>query len=240
MKICPQCGVELDETMSACPLCNYHDGDALLHEQDDLAIMEKKSSLFLSEYAKLTRSQKRKLFWELSGIILLSGILVTLIIDFVTFHSITWSRYTVTICLVLFANTTLFSFLRHRWLLMLGGSLVSTSVLLVLLDMFNNKIGWGILLGIPLLLSLYLIIIGITLMIHATRQKGFNIPGYFFLAAGLMSIFVEGITTRYFNHRMSFGWSLIVFTCMLSIAAIFFFIHFRLKRGVDFRRFFHI
>ena len=240
MKICHHCGVELDAQMTDCPLCHFQSGQGFPYEKDDPAIKENRKEKFLSEYVKLTRHQKRKLFWELSGIILFSGILVTLIIDFVTTRSITWSRYTVTVCLVLFANSTLFSFLRHRLLLMLGGSFISTSILLVLLDMYNNKIGWGTELGTPLLLSLYLISYVVTLLAHATKHQGFNMLGYFFLATGLMSLSVEGILTRYFNDSITFGWSLIVFVCMLSIAAIFFFIHYRLKGGVDLRRFFHI
>jgi len=240
MKTCPQCGVELDEQMTVCPLCHFQSGQGVPHEKDDPVITENRREKFLSEYVKLTRRQKRKLFWELSGIILFSGILVTLIIDFVTTGSITWSRYTVTVCLVLFANTTLFSFLRHRLLLMMGGSFISTSLLLVLLDMYNKKVGWGTQLGIPLLLSLYLISFVVTLLARATKHQGFNMLGYFFLAAGLMSLSVEGVLTRYFNNRITFGWSLIAFACMLSITAIFFFIHYRLKGGVDLRRFFHI
>lgn len=240
MKTCPRCGVELDERMTACPLCYFREGDALQPEKNDPATRDPKSDVFLSEYVKLSQHQKRILFWELSGIILFSGILVTVIIDIVTSQRITWSRYTVTVCLVLFVNTTLFSFLRHRRLLLLCGSFISTSLLLVFLDMFNKKIGWGIELGVPLLLTFYLISFGVALLTDAPKRKGFNLLGCIFLASGLMSVCVEGILTRYFNHKISLGWSLIVFACMFSIAAIFYFIHYRLKRGVDLRRFFHI
>jgi hypothetical protein len=36
------------------------------------------------------------------------------------------------------------------------------------------------------------------------------------------------------------GWSLIVFACILPVAVILFYIHYRLNRGTDLRRFFHI
>jgi len=180
------------------------------------------------------------LFWEMSGIILFSGILVTLIINLVLSKSITWSRYSITVCLVLFANISLLSFWRHRLFLLLGGSFVTTSLLLILLDMYNQKIGWGTQLGIPLLLSFYLVIIVLTWIIRKTKQHGFNVLGYIFLSVGFLSLCIEGILSWYFKSDFRFQWSLIVFACMTAIAAILFFIHYRLNRGMDLRRFFHI
>lgn len=240
MIICPQCGVELDEQMTVCPLCNSGmKGDSrpevIPDESEDL-----QSQRMMSDYTSLTQIQKRKLFWELSGLILLSGILVTLIIDLVTSGSITWSRYSVTVCLVLFANVTLLSFWRHRLILLLGGSFLSTSLLLVLLDMYNEKIGWGTQLGVPLLLAFYIVVFLLGMVIKGSKHHGFNIIGFFFTAAGLFSLCIEGIVNRYVKGTIDFHWSLIVFVSMIPIASIFFFIHYRLKKGIELKRFFHI
>ncbi len=241
MKICPQCGVELEEQFQICPLCRHpvHKGWTDPKESSHAAD-EQQYDKFLADYVKLTRDQKRKLFWELSGIILLSCVLITLIIDLVTSGSITWSRYSITVCLVLFANFTLLSFWRHKLVLMLGGSFVSTSLLLVLLDIYNKSIGWGTKLGIPLLLSLYLMIFVFAWLIRMTKQHGFNVLGCFFIAAGVLCVCTEGILSVYFTDHLTFRWSLIVFACMVPVAAILFFIHYRLNRGTDLRRFFHI
>jgi hypothetical protein len=241
MKLCPQCGVELDEHMQVCPLCKYSDFDRQT-DPKDIGIVHgnEPGEKLLSDYVKLTKNQKRKLFWELSGIILFSGILVTLIIDVVTSKTITWSRYSITICLVLFFNTTLLSFLRHKLLILLGGSFLSTSLLLVLLDLYNERIGWGTQLGIPLLFSLYLIIFVLAVVIRLTKQHGFNILGCCFLAVGLLCLCIDGIQSRYLTEEISFHWSLIVFVCLVPIAAILFYIHYRLNRGIELRRFFHI
>jgi hypothetical protein len=241
MKICLQCGVELEEPVQICPLCRYpvHKGRTDPKENSRVADEQQYDKL-LSDYVKLTRDQKRKLFWELSGIILLSCVLITLIIDLVTSGCITWSRYSITVCLVLFANFTLLSFWRHKLLLMLGGSFISTSLLLVLLDIYNKSIGWGTKLGIPLLLSLYLIVFIFAWLIRITKQHGFNVLGYFFIAAGVLCVCTEGILSVYIMDHLTFRWSLIVFACMVPVAAILFFIHYRLNRGTDLRRFFHI
>lgn len=240
MKTCPQCGVELDELMVVCPLCKADLDRPFPATENNNPPDDQLGKKFYKDYSMLTFQQKRKLFWELSGIILFSAILLTLIIDFVTTKSITWSRYTVTVFLVLFVNITLLSFWRHKLLFLLGGSFLSTSALLVLLDMYNKRIGWGTQLGIPLLLAFYIIILLLTLLTRNTRHKGFNILGYCFLAAGIMSMCIEVIISWYFLNDLTLGWSLIVFACMVPIALILFFLHYRLNRGMDLRRFFHI
>jgi hypothetical protein len=241
MKICYNCGVELDEHMQACPLCHFSSFDQPAEPTENSSFLtDQQNERLLSDYVKLTKVQKRKLFWEMSGIILFSGILVTLMIDVVTTKGITWSRYSVTVCLVLFANVTLLSFWRHKLFILLGGSFITTSLLLVLLDLYNNKVGWGSQLGIPLLLSIYLIIYIMTRLFRIIKRHGFNILGLVFIASGVLSLCIEAVLSRYFTNKITFEWSLIVFACMVPISAVLFFIHYRLNRGIELRRFFHI
>lgn len=243
MTICPRCGVELDENMHECPLCNYSASTEKeqVNAQEAFPDFEKsKKEKILSDFENLTRHQKRKLFWELSNIILFSGILVTFIINILIAKRITWSKFSITVCLVLFANITLFSFWRHRLLILLGGSFISTSLLFVLLDLYNERIGWGTQLGIPLLFLVYMGILLMTIVVRMTKQHGFNILGCFFVALGIFSFCTDGILSRYLTGRISIQWGLIVLVCVIPIAAILFHIHYRLNRGVDLRRFFHI
>ena len=239
MKTCPLCGVELEEDMHECPLCKYSDKEQHIEETAN-DFFSPRQEKFLSDYVRLTKNQKRKLFWEISCIILFSGVLITSIIDFVTSGTITWSRYTITVCLVLFVNVTLFSFLRHKLFYLLSGSFLSTSLLLLLLDLYNERIGWGTQLGVPMLLSFYFIVFVLILLIRKTKHQGFNVLGYLFLAAGLLLICVEGILSEYLIHKIMIRWSLIVFASVVPIAGILFYIHYRLSKGIALRRFFHI
>lgn len=239
--ICPNCGVELDANMQACPLCNYADFDNHPKSDQVVSIPEiPQKSKTLSDYVRLTPVQKRKLFWEVSAIILISGIIVTLMIDFVSTKGITWSKYSITACLVLFANITFLSFLRHRLFLLLSGSFLFTSVLLVLFDLYNKDIGWGTRLGIPILFSLYLIFFLFALVLRFTRQHGFNILAWLFLASGLLTLCLDGILSVYTKGVIILHWSLIVVVCIVPVAAILFYIHYRLKKGIELKQFFHI
>jgi len=236
MSYCKKCGVELDENMVFCPLC----GKSVNEDADKEPIKENTNPEFYEHYEKLTKKQKRKLFWELSGIILLSGIVVTLIIDLIINQSITWSKYSITISLVILVNTTLITFLRNRLFLLGTISFLSTSALLILLDLYNMNIGWGTRLGIPFLFSFYFWLLVLVIIIKSLKNKGFNVLAYIFIVIGIFSMCIEGIMAVYSNNKLSLHWSVIIMACMIPISAILMFIHYRLRKGIDLKRFFHI
>jgi uncharacterized membrane protein YvbJ len=103
MNYCKNCGVELEENMNFCPLCGKSIADETFQNKEDLHYQKtKQEERILSDFKELTQIQRRKLFWELSGIILISGMIVTFIIDLITNKGITWSKYSVSVCMVLF------------------------------------------------------------------------------------------------------------------------------------------
>lgn len=238
---CPNCRVEVEENANFCPLC----GEPILEKnKDNLAFIksrkEQQEEKLLTDYQKLTHSQKRLILWKISGLVLVSVILVTLVIDLVANQGITWSKFPATISLVIFINTTLAVFWYKKTLLWLSFSFLSTSALLVLLDIYTQGTGWGMKLGIPLLLAAYITVFVLFKLIGNTQQKGMNIIAYSLMAAGILSLCIDGIISLYARKVLAFGWSLIVLVSACIIAALLLYVHFRLKKATDLRRFFHI
>ena len=201
------------------------------HEQD---------KKLLTDYQKLTKAEKMKLFWQISGIILISGILITLVIDLVVNNALSWSKYPVVVCSVIFINISLLRFLYNTIVFLLFGSFVSVSALLVLLDMFNGAIGWGVKLGVPLLFAAYIVFFVLILLIRLAKKHGLNIIAYCLLASGLLCICTEGIISLYRLNRFYIEWSLIVMASVLPVSVLLLYIHYRLKKGTNLKRFFHI
>jgi hypothetical protein len=239
---CPYCGVEMEENANFCSLC----GEPLLEKnKDNYAFIEtrKKSQKekLLTDYQKLSGSQKRKIFWQISGMILFAGILITLVTDFVVCSGITWSKYPGTVSLILFINITMGTFWFRKYILWGTLSFLSFSALLVLLDIYSgDNSGWGIKLGIPLLLTTCLTVFSLFKLIRSSSQKGLNIIAFSILASGFLCICVDGIISLYRDNLQLFGWSLIVMVASAIIASLLLYIHFRLKKVTDLRRFFHI
>lgn len=240
MNYCNKCGVELDDNMNFCPLCGLSIGEKSDESEPSISVQSIEKDKIIDDFEKLSQVQKRKLFWELSNIILLSGILVTITINLFLNKSITWSSYSTVTSLAVLANISIFTFWRHRMLVMVLGSLVSTSLLLILLDLFSTNVGWGIKLGIPILLSFYLLLLLVIGLIRISKQVGFNILAIAFLAIGIFSICVDGFVSLYFIHQFQIRWSIIVSISMIPISGLLFYVHYRLKKGVDLKRFFHI
>jgi hypothetical protein len=241
MSYCVYCGVELDEDMEVCPLCNT----LVNADVADARMSDQKSSVFpkenlLPDYDKLTRIQYRRLFWKLSALILLSGCLVTIVIDLLASNAITWSKYSAATCLAIFVNLGLLSVWRFRLVVSLGISFVTLSLLIVLFDVFGFKEGWGWQLGIPILAIFYFVILIMTFLIKRLKNRGLNLISYFIISCGLISVGIESVLDRFFTGRIDPEWSLFVIFSVVPVAGILLFIHFKLKKGRDLKRFFHI
>ncbi len=238
---CSNCGVELEENANFCSLC----GEPVWNQNtDNLAYLKSRKlqqdEKLLTDYQKLTGFQKRMLIWKISGLILISGIITTLIIDILGNQAVTWSKYPVTAGLVLYLNITLIAFWYRKLLLLLFFSFLATSVLLILLDIYAGNTGWGMQLGIPLLLAGYIGIFVFILIVRKAEQTGLNIIAYSLIVSGVLSICIDGILSLYSGNALHFGWSLIVMVSVGIIAVLLLYIYFKLKKGTDLKRFFHI
>lgn len=241
MNKCIKCGVELEIEMNFCPLCGQK-SSILVNDisQDnlgkDLAIPVN-TSYNLNE---LTQPQKKKLFWELSGIILVSGMVVTFILDLIINKHISWSKYSVAIGMFLLINISLISFLSKKVMILLLGNFITTSLLLLMFDYNNQYLDWVLKLGIPIIFFIYLIVFFLVIAIKKSRQKGINIIAYFLIAIGILCVCIESIISLHLISYIKLYWSLITLTSAGAVSGIILFIHFRMKKATDLKKFFHI
>ncbi len=238
---CPNCGVEAEKNANFCSLC----GEPLLENTTGNEAFIKSGKLrreekLLTEYQQLTGYQKRKIFWQISGLILISGIILTLLIDFIENQSITWSKYPAAVSLVLFINFTLNTFLRNKIILMVALSFLSVTALFILFDVYADTTGWELIPGVSIILVAYLTVFSLIFLIRKAKQKGLNIIAWSLIAAGVLSMCTEGMISLYSQNTLHFGWSLVVMVSVVFIAIPLFYIHYRLKKATDLKRFFHI
>lgn len=241
MNICNHCGVELDVEMNYCPLCGRKSNIPKIIEPVNKRTADSvKAETGSFDYNSLTVFQKQKIFWELSAIIIGSLILVTLFIDLFTNKQISWSKYTITIGVVIYLNITLIVFLQKKLFLLLAGCFISTSLLLLLIDMFNNNLGWGLRLGIPIIFFIFIVLFFLIYFIQKASQKGVNIIAYFLIAIGILGLCVDGIITLHTEEIFRLQWSIYLLLSVLPVSGILIFIHYRLKKITDLKKFFHI
>lgn len=239
MTYCKHCGVETEENANFCALCGapLSDKNRNLAGETSFHISEKKG---LTAYHKLTGLQKRKIFWEIAGMIIFSAILISLTINLVGDHTLSWSKYVVTVGLVLFIDITLVSFWHKRLLLVFLLSFLTAAVFILLLDLYSGNTGWGRHYGIPLLLSAYLIVLLFVLLLWRAKHKGLNVIAYALVGIGLICVSIDGVIFLQKGEYEYAGWSLTVLVSTLLLSSLLLYVHHRLKRVTDLKRFFHI
>lgn len=240
MNYCRRCGVELDVDMDRCPLCGLAVGEEPLVANSAEAAPLRVERVLADSINTLTGQQKRRLFLKLSGIILFSGALATLVINFVINHEITWAKFVLIAALSVFANLSLFICWYKNYFGLIIGNLLVTVSAFWLMEVVDKNIDWGTGMAIPILVSLYGLIIIVWRLIKVSHQKGFNILAIIFLAAGLFTICIESVVSLYIDDMFFLSWSIVVLGAVLPVSALLFYVHYKLKTGIELRRFFHI
>lgn len=238
---CPNCGVESEENANYCSLC----GEPLFDGNSENQTFNRSGRIgrekrILTDYQRLSGFQKRKIFWKISGLVFISAIILTLLIDYIGNSAITWSRYPASISGVLFINFTLNTYLHNRWMPFAGLSFLSFALLFILFDLYAGETGWKTVPGITILLVAYATVFILIYLIQKAKQKGLNVIAYSLLAAGIICICIEGLISLYNNSAIVLEWSLIVIVSAALISFLLLYIHYRLKKATDLKRFFHI
>jgi hypothetical protein len=241
MTICQHCGVELEENMNYCPLCGQPvepenspaTGPVRIRTREDL---HKR----YSRISQLNTSQKRKLIWEVSSIVLLSGILGVMLLNLIFNQSLSWAVYPLVLGLSVFAYITLFIYWTGKRWKKVSGSFVVTFLMLFFIDYASRGIDWALFVALPLLVGICIIGMGLYLVARQVKYYGFNLLAYVFLGLAVFLMLLEGTLSYYHQQALTLDWSIIVLISFLPVDAVLFYIHFRLKKNPDLKKFFHI
>ena len=230
MIVCSQCGVELEQGIDVCPLCETAVADGQ-------PVLGRRFKSDLAEDAAKPKLLKRVL-WQITCILLLSGTLATLVIDLSMAGRVTWSLYPVTICLLLLSYAALMGLWGTNLLLrIVAGWLVST-VLLILVHFFIGE-DWPLRLALPLLSFINLISMALILILRNLKVRGLNIVAISFLSAAVVCLMIEATLSQYFQSEVELSWSVVVSACLLPVTAVIIFMHFRTKNNSELKKIFH-
>ena len=230
MIVCRQCGVELEPGMEVCPLCE-------IAVADGKPIPVKPSYRDFADDAANPKLLKRVL-WQITCILLLSGTLATLLIDLSMVGHVTWSLYPVTICLILLSYAALMGLWGTKILIRIVAGWIVSSAVLILVHFFNGE-DWPLRLALPLLSFINLISMALILIFKNLKVRGLNIVAISFLGAAVVCLMIEATVSQYFQNEVELSWSVVVSACLLPVTAVIIFMHFRTKNNSDLKKIFH-
>jgi hypothetical protein len=234
MSYCINCGVELEEDVSSCPLCGFPVGKENITE-----IMDK-SEHYPSDIILLHKKETRRHIWELSGIITFSGIVVCTIVDLVIHKNLTWSLYADTSILASWICLTLILLAFRKYFLIVPGLLVSMLTMLFLFNLFSSPVNWFYGIALPVTIALFIAVIIISLLWKVAHFRGFNILAIAFLVLSGFCIVSEVFIDKYISGEVDIRWSAIVAVSILPIALVLLFVHYRMKKGKRLDSYFHV
>jgi hypothetical protein len=229
MKICNQCGVELDGDMQFCPLCDssVELGKSAGHDRHETP-----------EFSLEKKHVMRRILWQITAVLLISGVIATLVINIAIKGSITWSIYPITICLMILAYASLMALWNVRFVFhLLGGWLISSLLLFVIQRFFHAD--WAISLALPLVSAVNIVGIILYYLIIMLKTRGLNILALVFVSISVVSLGIESIISLHVDGVITLGWSVIVAACLLPATAAILFMYFRTRNNSELKKIFH-
>lgn len=227
MSICNNCGVDLGEGNEKCPLCKPT-------EHRTVRIV---SPADLFSFSKIV---KTRTLYEITMLLLVSGAIVTIAIDFVFVKGISWSLLTTTSIGYLISLVSCIYFLRRKPYLMIVASLASTLLLLRLNDLLTGNHGWFGTIAAPLVISGALLTMAVIFLNSLSKYRGLNLLSTILIAIAVHVVIIEYLTDKLLTSAFNPQWSVVTAASLTIIALIFLFVHYRLKRGRSLGRFFHV
>lgn len=227
LKKCDKCGVLLDERYEICPLCTPEENFG-------------KPPGRPGDLLKAARAEAAKYAWELSGIVCVSGIVITLLLNLLFAGKISWSLYPVTSISWVWISLTITVFFRRWPFLMLIMLLAVTLGLLVLFNLFDTRINWFIPVAMPVTTVLFILAGLVVYVSDKARHKGFNVLAVSLIAVNILCVSIEVFADLNKSGDVTIRWSAVVSAAILPIAAVLMFLHYRLKRGRRLDSFFHV
>ena len=235
IRTCKSCGVELGAGMDHCPLCHE---TAQANGNDPQPAPNPQQRTFYRR--QNVNPKQKKVIWQIISITLLSGSTATFVIDLLMHSRITWSEYPAAISLTIFAYVSLFTFWHQKTMIQMAGSFILSSLFIVIIDALASTMNWSWGLGIPILLAANIVTVPMIIAVRMSKYKGINLIAYGFLGVALLCLCVDGILSFHKTGAIQMQWSVIVSGSIIPVAAVLFFMHFRLKRGRDLKKTFHL
>jgi len=231
--ICPDCKVEIAQGQTTCPLC----GRQLNKPPESSALAKPEDK---NEIISLEPKQKWRLGWELFTLLLVSALITVLAVDFYGTRSFTWSRYAAVSLAAASGIMTVFYFLHSRLLLAELCTLIITAVMLFLFDLFGDGRQWFLPLALPLLVLLAAATFFTVLQIKRLKSRGLNVPGFVLMGTAIFCLGLDILINYNLHGRISATWSVIVTISVFPVILFMLFIHYRVRKGLNLKRFFHL
>ncbi|MBN2735761.1 MAG: hypothetical protein JXR70_02190 [Spirochaetales bacterium] len=239
MPYCSRCGVELDNDVSKCPLCEtpvqiLSDRIPPIKKYPDQPVHDPDS-------LKLSGKQLRLFIWEILTVSLMLPALVVFFTDLVTGLNITWARYPILALLMVWGLAS-FPILFYKIpVILVFSEVIVLNIFLWAIDFFiDGAADWYFLIALPILILATLVVGSVVLASVLSQKKGANIAGFCLIGIGFLGLGLDMIIESGLYNRFQTTWSVYVLIPSLSLAAVLLYFHYRILSLTDVSKRFHL
>jgi hypothetical protein len=225
MAICRFCGIEYDDDLPVCPLCNGE--EERLHPVSPADILD------------MSKSENKRQLWELSLILLFSAIIIVFAVDALFGKGIHWSLYANASLLYLASILTLTHFSKNKWVISFS-LFAFTVALLFILNILTKSHSWFLPLALPITASFFLLGLAVVFLNSLSKYRGLNLIAVIFFALAAFTLVIETCTDHFNDGIIKLRWSAAAAASLSLLALILVYVHFRLKRGRKLESLFHV
>jgi hypothetical protein len=238
MLVCPNCGVELQDSSEFCPLCR-----TALHPIARRAGMESTypdTAQDLEPFEGLSPEAKRKIFIEIFSVCSGIACFVVLAIELLISKRIWWSIYPViSVCFVWVMVCIPLILREHPWLVF--AIIAPTGLAFVfLIDLLASGLSWFFAIGLPIGLLVEGASVGCVTLSVVSRRKGLNIIAIGLAGLAAICVGIEIVLNLNFTGRFFVSWSAVVATAALPIAGLLFYLHYRITKRASLKKLFRL
>ncbi|MCM1089371.1 MAG: DUF6320 domain-containing protein [Butyrivibrio sp.] len=206
MSYCVNCGVELEASAKACPLCSTP-----VINVNRIKDLEKPSS-FPKEKGEVETVNRKDMAILLTVFVLATAVTCGLL-NALAFRGSMWSLAVIGACVILWM--WLFPLtINHRlsvyFLLLLDGG--SVALYLYMLAYMIGSFEWCYELGLPIVALVTVLAELLTLCIRIFPKSALTISLYLVTAVGILCTGLELLIDHYINGELALGWSAVVLT----------------------------
>lgn len=215
MSYCVHCGVSLEASERACPLC----GTEVINPRQPFD--ERARRPYPSRLDPITERVNRQFIATLISIGLLFPAILTVVIDLTYSGHLDWSLIAAGALLMVWIWVCPYFLLKKpTFLKVVIPSILALMLFLLLIDSLYLKLDWFLELALPLVLLSGALFVSVGSAIIRRVFRGFSIPAAILIAIGLLVVGIEIITEQYAYGRISVSWSLFILLPCLAMAGV--------------------
>ncbi len=211
---CIKCGVELEEGVKRCPLCETP--LPKIEGLEEEKFVNEYPIININLYEMKMKKVKKAVFLSFFTISIIS-ILEILFQNLIMYGKLEWGYYAISSILIF--DLVIFVFLdsyrmRTNLFLLLSGF----TVYFLLLDFGDKKLTWSITLGIPIVLALYLVSLIFSFVWDKHKSDRLKILNFFIFFVGIFLLILELIISKKMTWSIFSSIPLFILSIMLRYA----------------------